>query len=55
MPDKEDAGRAKAEATEKISDEDQAMGQTAHPAPDDDVGVPDDVGGGDPDTPEDEG
>jgi hypothetical protein len=27
-----------------ISDEDQHEGQTSHPAPDDDVGVPEDVG-----------
>ncbi len=33
-------GRAKAEATAKISDEDQVKEQTAHPAPEDDVGAP---------------
>jgi hypothetical protein len=36
----EGLGRAKAQATEPIGDQDQVKGQTAHPAPDDDVGAP---------------
>ncbi len=39
----EGAGAAKAGATPKIG-EDAEMGQTSSPAPDDDVGVPDDPG-----------
>lgn len=39
----EGAGSAKAGATPKIA-EDAEMGQTTAPAPDDDVGVPDDPG-----------
>lgn len=35
-------GQAAEEVTPKISDEDQETGQTSHPAPDDDVGVPSD-------------
>jgi hypothetical protein len=38
------AGRAKEKATERIGD-DAEKGQTATPAPDDDVGVPSDVDG----------
>ena len=55
MPDKESAGSAKADVTPEISGEGQVQGQTTYPAPDDDVGVPEDTGGGDPDTPKDEG
>jgi hypothetical protein len=41
----EGAGRAKAEATPEIEDEDQVKEQTAHSAPDDDVGAPPHEGG----------
>ncbi len=36
----EGVGRANAQATPEIGDEGQKKGQTAHPAPDDDVGAP---------------
>jgi len=41
----EGAGRANADATPKIGDEGIEHGQTANPAPDEDVGVPEDEGG----------
>ena len=38
-------GRAKAQATEKIGEQDQVKGQTASPAPEEDVGAPPMEGG----------